>query len=292
MQDIRPTAEKWSPEMDNLLRSLVKIHGTQCWTKIASVINTQMPSAFLTFGECESRWQYLRYHDSKEAWTDKEELEMFIAHEKYQNKWSNIAWVLGKRSNNTIKNRFYSIFRKVKNKVLKHDLRYDSDLETVEAFYIMNLMEQHFARPPSTREGTGKRGKDFIYSLLKGLDIKKVTNYRTELKKLGTKEISLEEFMHDTMKHNSSVKWNESTEKPNSRVIGISSYITENQTHEKFHYVLPLPKNFNASKSLTDEEKAYIHSQLFQSKKTIKSTPIYTSSSVFPIQSAVFYQQD
>ena len=72
------------------------------------------------------------YEDSKEPWSDKEELLMLLSHKKYKNKWNDVAQALNGRSNNSIKNRFYSIFRKIKNKIKKSDCSYGTRFARAE----------------------------------------------------------------------------------------------------------------------------------------------------------------
>lgn len=141
---------------------------------------------------------------------------MFIAHQKYQNRWSDVAQALGGRSNNLIKNRFYSIFRKIKNKIKRGDFTYESKLELMEVFYMINLMEKYFARPQPLKERGNKRGKDFIYSLLNGLQLEEIINYKLELLKFNIKERTLEELWSDITKSNISSNSVENHTKPKS----------------------------------------------------------------------------
>eukprot|EP00826_Nyctotherus_ovalis_P063743 TRINITY_DN934_c0_g1_i15.p1 TRINITY_DN934_c0_g1~~TRINITY_DN934_c0_g1_i15.p1 ORF type:complete len:304 (+),score=48.15 TRINITY_DN934_c0_g1_i15:163-1074(+) len=273
MQHAHTTLLNWTREMDSLLNTLVGTNGTDCWKKIADAVNIDIPAAFVTPEECENRWHYLEYGDSKEVWTDKEELELFIAHRKYHNKWSEIADVLGKRSNNSIKNRFYSIFRKIKNKVKRKDTNCDSSLEVAEAFYIIRLMEKYFSCPHPIKERNGRRGKDFIHSLLKGLDADEVAAYKAELSKQN-KESTLEELLQDITRQNRSANFRESKDVESSKI-------------ERARCVLPLPHGFSGIKSFTDEEKQRIYSQFFR-KNEPKSAPIFISGSIFLTPSIQF----
>ena len=130
MEEEKDNPKLWTANADNYLRTLVSLHGTSNWDTILSNLRLAFPSLEKTAQECKQRWHdILEVSDSKEPWTEKEELEMLKAHKKYQNKWSEMAQALNGRSNNSIKNRFYSIFRKVKNKILRKDYTLDTKIE-------------------------------------------------------------------------------------------------------------------------------------------------------------------
>lgn len=68
---------------------------------------------------------YFRYHSHlervfpKKPWTRKEELELLELHSEIGNKWSRIAQKMSDRSDNNIKNHFYSKLRRAARKVNK-----------------------------------------------------------------------------------------------------------------------------------------------------------------------------
>lgn len=200
----------------------------------------------------------LEESDSKEPWTEREELEMLITHQKHQNKWSIIAQEIKGRSNNNIKNRFYSIFRKIKNKIKKLDFSYTTHFEILEAAYIISLMKQYLANQNSVQNLVGRRGKDFIYSLLKGLRTEEVTNYKAGLEKHIGKEITLEEFWLEMVSQNT---------KHNDEASNLFSYIAESPVYEKSVRMLPLPHSVRQVSPLTNEEKEFIRVQAFQNKE-------------------------
>jgi hypothetical protein len=132
--------------------------------------------------------------NAKEPWTDQEELNLILAHKEHKNRWSDVAEALKGRTNNNIKNRFYSIFRKVKAKILKDDFSYLSLLELLEMHYMLSLIEKYLSHPNPNSRLKGKRGKDFIYSLIHNLDMNTVQEYHTKLSEITQSEGTMNEL--------------------------------------------------------------------------------------------------
>jgi hypothetical protein len=121
---------------------------------------------------------------SKDPWTEEEEFKMIVAHRKHKNKWSEMTDLIKGRNNNTIKNKFYSVFRKIKSKIQKADYKFESKLELLETYYIISLIEYHLENPTQYPKTKGKRGKDFIYSLIYNLTLEMVRNYKERMRNL------------------------------------------------------------------------------------------------------------
>lgn len=257
----------WSPELDEHLRTLILSHSPEDWNSIASSLNAAFGCAHKSAQDCFKRWhEDLVSVDCRKPWTDQEELKMLVVHHKYQNKWSSMALELGGRSNNSIKNRFYSIFRKVKNKILKQDVVHESKLELLETLYVIFLMEHYFANLPPIPKQTGKRGKDFIFSLLKGLQLETIIRYRTELQKSDGAGISLDklwlELVGETFTYPSTFKFPQHNHNTN-----FFSYITDFGPSDKLQRRLPLPRSSHTAAFLTPEEKTFVHFHAFGNKE-------------------------
>lgn len=258
----------WTAEYDNYLKTLVTFHGTDNWNFIATCFNSAFTLTPKAPQDCCMRWfNNLEPSELKKPWTEQEELRMLAVHQKYQNKWSNMAQELVGRSNNSIKNRFYSIFRKVKNKVLKQDLSHESKFELLETLYMIYLMELYFGSSQPIPKQTGKRGKDFIFSLLKGLHPEIIIRYKTELQKSGGAETSLDSLWLELMGepftvHSEILKASQSKNNTN-----IFSYITDTPSCDRSLRMLPPPQFVRKTNLLSPDEKNFIHFQVFQNKE-------------------------
>lgn len=66
------------------------------------------------------RWHnHLNPEVNKNAWTEKEEQAMFEAHQRHGNRWTEIAKHFPGRTDNDIKNHFYSMLRRSLRRVNK-----------------------------------------------------------------------------------------------------------------------------------------------------------------------------
>lgn len=113
MEESKNLNNSWSKEADKYLHMLISIRGDSDWDKIAIQMKAKFPHKHWSNKCCKERWNTIVDQSlSRHPWSEREEFEMLIAYRKYQNRWSNVSQSLNGRDNNTIKNRFYSIFRK------------------------------------------------------------------------------------------------------------------------------------------------------------------------------------
>ncbi|OMJ86325.1 hypothetical protein SteCoe_12173 [Stentor coeruleus] len=103
----------WSTEEDIAISALVEEFGLKKWSLIAQQLSERYKIKNRSGKQCRERWHnHLDSSIDKKPWTQEEDNLIFELHKQYGKSWSKIAENIPGRTDNSVKNRFYSTLRR------------------------------------------------------------------------------------------------------------------------------------------------------------------------------------
>lgn len=164
----------WTAEEDERLKTWVSQEGPTKWSQASVFINGRSGK------QCRERWfNTLNPNVKKGNWSQEEDNLIFELYQKYGSSWSKIARLIPGRTENAIKNRFYSTSRKLaadKKKFsedfIKESMYEEPDSEQDETFELMNSSKQ----------------ENNLYKLLQGKELTEVIPNKDAVGKISMED--------------------------------------------------------------------------------------------------------
>lgn len=106
----------WTAEEEDKLRQIIATHGARRWNAIAALMNegAAAGSEAKTAKQCRRRYSgHLTKEIKEHEWTREEDDALLEAHERLGNKWTEIARIVGGRTDNGAKNRYTALVQKL-----------------------------------------------------------------------------------------------------------------------------------------------------------------------------------
>lgn len=123
----------WTPEEDDILKSLVQLYGMK-WITIAGFVEGKSAK------QCGCRWHScLNPVIQRTAWKPDDDANLFKLRSELGNKWSMISKQFPGRAPNNVKNRYYSLIRKDTRAVMKKGIAFQRQKPAMAMFESMLL---------------------------------------------------------------------------------------------------------------------------------------------------------
>ena len=152
----------WSNEEDEKLIFWVKTKGALKWAQCARWIPGRSGK------QCRERWfNNLNPDVKKGEWTPEEDGKIFSLYLEYGSSWSKIAGFFQDRTENSIKNRFYSTIRKL----YSDQKKLEKELSGIGKKRTKKKSSKLDSEARKKQQGDSSDQKNTLYHLLKGSDV-------------------------------------------------------------------------------------------------------------------------
>lgn len=112
------TKTQWQRREDDELFLIISQKGTKHWQEIAETLNATL-GVHRNGKQCRERWyNFLNPEINREPFTGEEDLKILLLRKEIGNRWSEIVKQLPGRTENSVKNRFNCMFKKVRDEKL------------------------------------------------------------------------------------------------------------------------------------------------------------------------------
>lgn len=245
----RPSDSQWRKEHEDHLLTLASGSEKKNWKTIAAEMNDKFTAVSLQPRDCYRQWKVLT--GEREPWNDRDRYMLLVAHQRYKNRWAEVALMIHKQSRNLVKNKFYTLFRKVRNRIICFDFHMSSSLDLLETMYIVFLIEEYCKVMISKQ----MKEKNYAYKLVQKTDKAKLAKYKIMLKEQYEGKAEMEEL------------FKECEALYNSNPYKESAYAEIDLKEIEERIVLPKPNNFDSYEVMGLEEKYRFWNAVFVNKE-------------------------